>query len=73
MPTKEECRVFSAKIEEMADRMKIGYMDAILEHCNQTELEIEVAATLLTPAFKSKITEEAESLNLIKKTNRLPL
>ncbi len=74
MPTKEECRVFSALIEEMVQGNRdMNYMDAILEHCKETGFEIEMAATLLTAPLKSKITEEAETLNLIKKTNRLPI
>jgi hypothetical protein len=37
-------------------------------------LEIEVAATLITPNLKAKIQEQAESLNMLKdKGNRLPI
>ena len=46
-------------------------MDAILLYCEQTGFEIELAATLLTPAIRSHLEEEAESANLIKRTNRL--
>jgi predicted DsbA family dithiol-disulfide isomerase len=74
MPTKEECRVFSALIEELVQNNRdITYIDAIVEHCKNTGFEVEMAATLLTASLKAKITEEAESLNLIKKTNRLPI
>jgi len=74
MPTKEECRVFSAIIEELVQNNRdITYIDAIVEHCKNTGFEVEMAATLLTAPLKAKITEEAESLNLIKKTNRLPI
>lgn len=48
-------------------------MDAVLEHCKQSSLEEEVAATLLSSAIKAKIHLEAEDLNLIRKTARLPL
>ena len=74
MPTKEECRVFSAIIEELVQNNRdMTYIDAIVEHCKNTGFEVEMAATLLTASLKAKITEEAESLNLIKKTNRLPI
>jgi hypothetical protein len=74
MPTKEECRVFSALIEDMVQNNRdMTYIDAIVEHCKDTGFEIEMAATLLTAPLKSKIAEEAETLNLIKKTNRLPI
>jgi predicted DsbA family dithiol-disulfide isomerase len=74
MATKEECRVFSAIIEDLVQNNRdITYIDAIVEHCKNTGFEVEMAATLLTASLKAKITEEAESLNLIKKTNRLPI
>lgn len=74
MPTKEECRVFSAIIEGLVQNNRdMTYIDAIVEHCKYTGFEVEMAATLLTASLKAKITEEAESLNLIKKTNRLPI
>jgi hypothetical protein len=73
MPTKDEIRNFSLMIEEMASKMKCSRMDAILHHCKETGLEIEVASTLISSALKSKIKEEAQELNLIKKTSKLPL
>ena len=73
MPTKEEIRSFSMLIEELAIKLRCSRMDAILEHCKSTGLEIEVASSLISSALKSKIKEEAQELNLIKKTSKLPL
>ena len=73
MPTKDEIREFSLMIEEMATRLKCTGMDAILEHCKQTGMEVEVASTLISTPLKAKIREEAQELNLIKKTSKLPL
>ena len=73
MPTKDEIRNFSVMIEEMATRLRCSCMDAILEHCKETGLEVEVASTLISTALKSKIREEAQELNLLKKTARLPV
>jgi hypothetical protein len=73
MPTKDEIRNFSLMIEELAIKLKCSRMDAILQHCKDTGLEIEVASSLISTALKSKIKEEAQELNLIKKTSRLPL
>jgi hypothetical protein len=36
-------------------------------------MEIEVASTLLTSVLKAKIREEAEEVNLLKKTSKLPI
>lgn len=73
MPTKTEIQEFSELIENLASKLRCTRMDAVLEHCKNTELEVEVAASLLSSAIKSKIHEEAEDLNLIKKTFRLPI
>lgn len=73
MPTKDEIRDFSLMIQQRADKEDIGLMDAICEHCKNTGLEIEVAATLITSALKSKIREEAQENNMLKKTSKLPI
>lgn len=73
MATKDEIRDFSLMIEEKASKLKCSHMDAILYHCKETGLEVEVASTLISTVLKSKIREEAQELNLIKKTSKLPL
>jgi hypothetical protein len=73
MPTRDEITQFSEDIEKNSIDKRIGFMDAIMEYCNNTGLEVEVAATLLTSSLKSKIKEEAQSLNLLKKTAKLPI
>jgi hypothetical protein len=73
MPTKDEIKKFSQLIDKLAGDLRCTRMDAILEHCKETGLEIEVASTLISPALKAKIKDEAQELNLIKKTSKLPL
>ena len=73
MATKEEQRKFSAIIEDVAKTKRIPYMDAVLLHCEETGFEVEIAATLLTAPIKSKISDEAQAANMIKKVNKLPL
>lgn len=73
MPTKDEIRDFSLMIDELAVRLRCTRMDAILQHCKETGFEVEVASTLISTALKARIKEEAQELNLIKKTSRLPL
>jgi hypothetical protein len=48
-------------------------MDTIVSYCEKSGLEIDVASTLVSSAMKSKIREEAQELNLLKKTARLPV
>lgn len=73
MPTKSEIKDFSMLIEELASKLKCNRMDAILYHCKETGLEVEVASTLISSALKARIKEEAQELNLIKKSSKLPL
>ena len=73
MPTKDEIKAFSALIENLARELRCEYLDAILEHCKTTGLEVEVASTLISSSLKSKMREQCEANNQIKKTSRLPV
>jgi hypothetical protein len=73
MPTREEIRTFSMMIEQMAIEKRLGLMDAICHHCKETGLEIEVAASLVSSALKAKLKDEAQDLNLLKKSSKLPI
>lgn len=73
MPTKDEIRQFSELIEHIVFERDISYIDAIVWHCEQTGFELELAASLLSAPVKAKISEEAQSANMIKKVNALPI
>ena len=73
MPTRDEVKQFSLLIEQLVEDEKLGYMDAICQHCKETGLEIEVAATLISSNLKSKIKLEAQDNNMFKKSARLPI
>jgi len=66
---------FSEQIEEIVYLKDLSYMDAIIEYCEETGFEIEVAAGLLSDTLKYKIQEEAEALHFLPKSNtaRLPI
>ena len=64
---------FSVIIEETVRDKKISYMDAIVWWCEQNEMEVEVAAKLLSGLIKDKIRREAEDLNFLEKSARLPV
>jgi hypothetical protein len=73
--TRDQMLNFSLDIEEIVYMKDISYMDAIIEYCEQNEVEIEVAASLISNNLKSKIQLEAEDLNFLPKSNttKLPL
>lgn len=74
MPTKEEMNNFSKIIDEIVSKTDYTYIEAIVEYCNDTGLEIEVAASLINNNLKSKIENDAIDRNLLKeKSSRLPL
>jgi hypothetical protein len=74
MPTKDEMRDFSLLIEKLAIDLRCSHIDAIIEHCKKTGLEIEVASSMVSPKLKSLIRDEAHSQNMLKKEGaRLPI
>ncbi len=73
MPTKSEIADFSEKIIELASFERCTIMDAIVGYCEKTGMEIDVASSLISSALKSKIRGEAEELNLLKKSAKLPI
>lgn len=60
-------------IDGLASKLQTTILDAIVHHCEETGLEVEVASTLLSNSLKSKIREESEEINLIKKSGKLPI
>ena len=64
---------FSMHIEKEAIKRKIGCFEALLEYCEQKGIEPVAVATMITSSLKAKIQAEAEEMNLLKKTPKLPV
>lgn len=65
---------FSMEIESMVANTSLNYIEAIVEYCKTTGLEVELAATLITQNLKSKIELDAMNNNMLKiKGARLPI
>ena len=60
-------------IENIVQEKELSYMDAVLYHAQTLELEPEAMAKMLNQTIKDKIEVEAQSLNMLKKTAKLPL
>lgn len=74
MPTKSEIIEFSEMIEKKFTQSNdTTIMDTIVHYCETTGMEIDVASSLISPALKAKIREEAENLNMMKKSAKLPI
>jgi hypothetical protein len=63
---------FSIHIEKQAIQRKIGCFEALLEYCENKGIEPVAVATMITSSLKEKIRAEAEEMNLLKKTPKLP-
>lgn len=72
MPTKEEMLKFAKAIEKIVSETDYNHMEAIVEYCKETGLEIELAASLVNSNLKSKIEADAQDLNMMPKSARLP-
>ena len=64
---------FNNEIEELVKRTKMSYLDALLYHAEENNLESETIASLINISTKNKLREEAESLHFLPKTSKLPL
>jgi hypothetical protein len=64
---------FARHIEARVLQANIGYMEAVLEFCEQRQLEPEAILPLMNDKIKTAIGAEAQRLNLIPKSNQLPL
>lgn len=64
---------FYTKIVTLVEQTKLSYMDAVLHYCDQNGMEPETAAQLINGKLKAQIREEAEELNFLPKTAKLPI
>jgi len=66
---------FAIKIEDMVKNGAGGvtYMDAILEYCDQHQMEPDAIAPLISKPLKEKLEADARELNFLPRVATLPL
>lgn len=66
---------FSKEIDELVKNSKIDYIDAVIYYCEKHGIEIETAASMIKSSSKIKglIQHEAEEMNYIAKSAKLPI
>jgi uncharacterized protein YeaC (DUF1315 family) len=66
---------FVEEIEQLCIVKNVEYIDAVILWCENNNLEVEYAASLIKKdnVMKSKIQFEAENLNVLKRGARLPI
>lgn len=72
MKTKEEVLI---EIANLAQEKKISFMDACIDYCEKNNMEEAALGDMIrgTPKIKAIIRQDAEDLNYLPKTNRLPV
>jgi hypothetical protein len=67
--------VFYVEVEELVKISNNTYMDCIIHWCDKRNLEVEYVTGFIhkNVSLKSKIQAEAENLNFLKRTRRLPI
>ena len=65
--------LFMENIEKLVQKTNMSYIDAIMFYCEENKLEPETAGKMVGGKLKQHIQEEAESLNLIQRTSKLPI
>jgi len=64
---------YNIEIEELVEKTSMSYLDAMLYHADENGLESETVAGLINIKTKTKLREEAEKLNFMPKTSKLPI
>lgn len=66
---------FSREIDALVTKHGMKFIDAIVYHCEQSGMELEVAASLCktNTRLKAHIQQEGEDLNILARTAKLPL
>ncbi len=66
---------FAEDIEKLVLSTKMNYIDAIVQYCQDNDIELESVGKLINKPLKEKIKYVATELNYMKKTSKgkLPL
>jgi hypothetical protein len=62
---------FSKIVEKQVVEKKLGYIDAVVEACNVTNIDPEDVKKFISPVIKEKIEAEAMRLNFLPRQNTL--
>ena len=69
----EDSDNFASQVEDFVRKNGGGYIEAVLELCEENNIEPQVAAKFLTQPIIEKLENEGQESNLLPKGARLPL
>lgn len=63
------------EIEELVTKKRLNYIDAVILWCDEHKIEVEAIAGIIkgSPKFRNKVKKNAEELNFLPKSKRLPV
>lgn len=66
---------FMQEIDKLVDEKSMTYIEAVIYFCEQNDIEIETAASLIkgSAKMKARVQDEAEDLNYLPKSRKLPI
>ncbi len=64
---------FGIFIDETVNRLNITYMEAVINYCNELEIDVESVGSLISQKLREKIQIEAEQANMMKPRGHLPV
>lgn len=64
---------FAIYIDELVVRTKFTYMEAVINYCNEMDIEVDSIGSLINQKLKEKIQIEAEQANMMKPRGHLPV
>jgi len=66
---------FMQEIDKLVEEKKLDYIEAVLYYCEENDIEIETAASLIKSSakMKAKVQLEAENLNYLPRSGKLPI
>ena len=64
---------FSLYIDEIVANFNTTYMDAVISHCHEKDIDIDSIGSLINQKLREKIQMEAEMANMIKPRGHLPV
>tara|TARA_A100001234_G_scaffold211569_1_gene212297 strand:- start:356 stop:613 length:258 start_codon:yes stop_codon:yes gene_type:complete len=61
---------FSLEIEEIVKDSKLNYIEAVVQFCEDKNIELDSVNKLISKPLKEKLKYDAQRLNFMKKTSR---
>lgn len=66
-------RVFSSQIEEKVLFKNYTYIDAVLELCQEHNIEPDTVKKLISAPIRERLETEGQEINILPKPSRLPV